>query len=140
MPYSTIGEDVCASRRFSNRYSTLPTCSLVYFPPPSKKWARIDGGLQAINLLQFAPPPALKNPSFINHQVSIPLSLCIYDVKYAIHYSFSVLFVYIFASSLGMHFLPVRHGLVKERQAVTFRLRCQRPRAQGVSNFQPYHA
>lgn len=87
---------------------------------------------KAINLFQFSPPsPAPRNSTSINYYVPIPLIPCIYDAKYAVHYPFSVFIAYIFAASLGMHFLPVRHGLVKERQAVTFRLRCQRIRAQG---------
>lgn len=83
-----IGEGVCAYRRFCTRYSTSPMTFLVFFS--SKKWARIDGDLQAINL-QLSPPPAPNNPSSTIHQVSTPLSPCIYDAKYAVHYSFSVL-------------------------------------------------
>lgn len=70
-----------------------------------------------------------KNPSCINHHV--PLILLSPCSKICTPQLILGFIGYIFASSLGVHFLPVRHGLVKERQAVTFRLRCQRPGAQG---------
>lgn len=55
----------------------------------SKKWARIHGDLQAINLLQFSPPPTSKT-----RVVSITKYLLFpfhHAAKYAHHNSFSVL-------------------------------------------------
>lgn len=133
MPYFTIGEDVCAYRRFCNWYRTLHICFLVFFFFLSKKWARIHGMVICRRLI------------FSNSRHHLPQKPELYQSP-SIYYSpftmqqnmrtiphsrfYRLLFCFKFRS-VGLHFLPARHGLVKERQAVTFRLRCQRPGAQG---------
>lgn len=137
MPYFTIGEDVCAYRRFCNWYSTLHICFLV-FVFNSKKWARIHGDLQAINLLQFSPPPTSKNPSCINHHVPIILlSPCSKICTPQLILGF---IGYIFASSLGTAFSS-RPPWPRQRTASRY-VPTPMPAARGprVSKFQPYRA
>lgn len=130
MPYFTIGEDVCAYRRFCNLYRTLHICFLVFFctQKSGRESMVICRRLIFPNSRHHLPqnPELYQSPSIYYSPFTMQQNM-----RTITHSRFYRLYFCFKFRSVGVHFLPARHGLVKERQAVTFRLRCQRSGAQG---------
>lgn len=135
VPYST-SEDVCACRRFCNRYSTLPICFLVFSIKNvgGNRWWSVGDSSSSI----FATTCPKKFEFYQLPCLPFYHAYMMQNMHFITHSGFFI--VYIVAASLGKHFLPVRHGLVKERQAVSY-VPTPMPEAKGprVPNFQPYH-
>lgn len=116
--------------------STLHICSLVFFT--SKKWARIHGDLQAIDLLQLSPPPTSKKPELYQSPRTSDSPFTMQQNMHTTAHSrfYRLYFCFKFRTAFSS-----RPPWPRQRTASRY-VPTPMPAARGprVSNFQPYRA